>query len=109
MKNYGASVLRWRQLMAAMRAIVITATTATALCAVPFVAAAAPAHAISDAQILAGPGDYYPVVGQINRGTSVDLNRCLPDYSWCDVSFGPNRGWVYGEQVTSAHLDDPNQ
>ncbi|HKE38717.1 MAG TPA: SH3 domain-containing protein [Casimicrobiaceae bacterium] len=95
--------------MVILRATVITGTAATALYAVPLVAAAAPAYAITDAQVLAGPGDYYPVVGQINRGTAVDLNRCLPDYSWCDVSFGPNRGWVYGEQVTSAHLDDPNQ
>jgi len=95
--------------MVILRATVITGTAATALYAVPLVAAAAPAYAITDAQILAGPGDYYPVVGQINRGAPVDLNRCLPDYSWCDVSFGPNRGWVYGEQVTSPHLDDPNQ
>jgi uncharacterized protein YraI len=104
MENHGASMMRWRRLIVTWAA----GTMAAGLCVFSIDAAATRAYAVVDARILAGPGDDYPVVGQVNRGAAVDLNRCLPDFSWCNVSSGPHRGWVYGEQVTAAYRDNVN-
>ena len=86
-----------------MRATVIAATIAAALSAVPIGAGATSAYAIAGAQILAGPGNDYPIVGRLQSGAVVDVNGCLRDYSWCDVSFGPNRGWVHGRGLSSPY------
>jgi uncharacterized protein YraI len=52
----------------------------------------------------AGPHPDFPVVSVIPRATSVVLYGCLSDFFWCDVSYGPERGWVY-----SAYLSFPYQ
>ena len=92
-----------------MRARLIAGGIAAAACAVAIGATAAPAHAITDARVLAGPGDDYPVIGRLNRGAAVDASRCLPDYSWCYVISGSNYGWVYGDEVSSPYEYNPEQ
>lgn len=47
----------------------------------------------------AGPRVGYPVVVIIPAGTRVIVHGCLSDYSWCDVSFDGDRGWVYSSYV----------
>jgi len=78
-----------------MRRTLLAATIASIVMATPAVAFAARAYALSGAQIFSGPGSDYPVVAQLGSGLPVNVNGCVADYSWCDVSFGPNRGWVY--------------
>ena len=46
-------------------------------------------------QVFAGPGNDYPVVAQLARGVAVNVNGCLNDYSWCDVSIGANAMLTY--------------
>lgn len=48
----------------------------------------------------AGPDREYPLVAQLDEGTPLDVHACLDDWSWCDVSFDDNRGWVYAEGVS---------
>jgi uncharacterized protein YraI len=43
----------------------------------------------------AGPSVEYPVVNQIPPGIAVLINGCLDDWTWCDATVGPDRGWVY--------------
>jgi len=45
--------------------------------------------------VRAGPNRAYPLVTQLGPGAPVDVHGCLSDWSWCDVSFGDNRGWIY--------------
>jgi uncharacterized protein YraI len=45
--------------------------------------------------VRAGPNRDYPLVAQLYAGAPLDVQGCLSDWSWCDVSFGDNRGWVY--------------
>ena len=32
---------------------------------------------------------------------------CLSDYRWCDVSYGPNRGWVYAGFLSYTYQNRP--
>jgi uncharacterized protein YraI len=72
---------------------------------VPFLAALALALPLAaDAQqvayaayrldLRAGPDVRYPVVVVLPPGTQVVVQGCLNDWRWCDVSYGPERGWV---------------
>ena len=53
------------------------------------------AYATKPANVRAGPGREYPRVAQIPPGAPVEINGCVDDWTWCDVSFGPDRGWVW--------------
>jgi uncharacterized protein YraI len=57
----------------------------------------------SPADVYAGPDDSYPPVAQLEPETPVQVNGCLDDWSWCDVSFEDNRGWVYAPDITYAY------
>jgi uncharacterized protein YraI len=90
-----------------MRVTLIAGAIVTALSAVPINAAAAPAYATANIRIFAGPGNDYPAVGRLSVGAAVDVHGCLNDYSWCDVSFGPERGWVYGGDIATPYGNGP--
>lgn len=49
--------------------------------------------------LYAGPQAGYPVVEVLPPGATVGVYGCLDDYSWCDVSFGGYRGWVYSNYL----------
>ena len=47
----------------------------------------------------AGPDSGYPVVAQVRRGEGVELHSCLPDWTWCDVGFEGQRGWLRADKI----------
>jgi uncharacterized protein YraI len=55
---------------------------------------------LNGTEIFAGPGDEYPLVARLGPGVRVEVNGCISDYSWCDVFFGGNRGWVYAGELS---------
>jgi len=65
------------------------------LACVAGVAAAQNAVTARPASVHAGPDQSYPLVAHLDPGAPVLVNGCLDDWSWCDVSFGDDRGWVY--------------
>ena len=81
-----------------MRRLII-GCMAVAFSSMPAAAFAARAYTINGAQIFSGPGENYPVVAQLGNGVAVNVNGCLSDYSWCDINLGPNRGWVYAQDL----------
>ncbi|MGV8918858.1 MAG: SH3 domain-containing protein [Pseudomonas sp.] len=47
----------------------------------------------------AGPNQQYPVVQIYGPGSTVAVQGCLSDYSWCDVIAGASRGWIYADYL----------
>ena len=68
---------------------------ASVLLAVPVAVSAQEAYTVRSVSVRAGPDTSYPVVGGLGAGAPVEVFGCLDDWSWCDVGFGPDRGWVY--------------
>jgi len=57
-------------------------------------------------RVHAGPDRDYPLVAQIGPGQPLEVNGCLSDWSWCDVSFDDTRGWVYSTGLQYAYQGD---
>lgn len=70
-------------------------------------ASAQQAFTTRTAHVRAGPDRGYPLVATLPPGVSVYVNGCLGNYSWCDVSAGPNRGWVYARQLQYTYQGRP--
>ncbi len=84
-----------------MKNFVAPAAIALMLGAVPTLAPAQGtlAFTATDSQLFAGPSGDYPVVAVLGGGVQVAVQGCLPDYTWCDVTAGANRGWLYSGDI----------
>jgi len=58
-------------------------------------ASAQTAFTTKTVNVRAGPSRDYPLVARVPAGMEVGINGCLDDWTWCDVTFGLDRGWVY--------------
>ena len=85
------SGLRWRlaALVCMLLGLRLTAQAQTALSA-------------KVAHLRAGPSRDYPVVAVLAHGSELAVQGCLPDYSWCDVVAGAQRGWMYAANISYA-------
>jgi len=54
------------------------------------------------ANVRAGPDRSYPLVAQLGPGAPLRVMGCLDDWTWCDIAFDDNRGWVYGPYLLYA-------
>ncbi len=65
----------------------------------PLAAAAEEAFTVRDTDVFAGPSSEYPPIGQLPVNAGVEVFGCLADWSWCDVGFGADRGWIYAGDI----------
>ncbi len=78
-----------------MRYIVtIAALAAAGILSVPAAAQTKPSLATRAARLHAGPLIEFPVVRDVRRGATVGVHGCLDDWSWCDVTYRTDRGWI---------------
>jgi uncharacterized protein YraI len=70
------------------------------LLAVSAAAAAQNAVTTHPVSVYAGPDDSYPMVAQLDSDVPVEVMGCLDDWSWCDVTFEGNRGWLYAPDIS---------
>ena len=70
------------------------------LLVVSFAASAQDAFTTRSVNVRAGPDTSYPAVDVLGAGAPVHVMGCLDDWSWCDVAFGDNRGWVYSPYLS---------
>lgn len=68
---------------------------ALALAALPAIALAEDAFTMQQTDIYAGPSSDYPQIASLPPNTEVGVAGCLSDWSWCDVRFANDRGWIW--------------
>lgn len=51
-------------------------------------------YATSNANLRAGPDTGYPRVSTVPAGAALDIYGCVDDWSWCDVQWRGERGWM---------------
>lgn len=62
-----------------------------------------PGVTVRTTSMRAGPEGGYPLVRSVARGNRVNIYGCLDDRSWCDVSYGNDRGWVTGSDLAAEY------
>ena len=58
------------------------------------VAAQPNGYPISNVNLRAGPGTDFPVILTVQAQAPISILGCLGDYTWCDVVFEHDRGWM---------------
>jgi uncharacterized protein YraI len=79
-------------------ALVAAVVIATVIGAMQSKARAQPPRAngypITNVNLRAGPGVYYPAIVVVPTHAPIAILGCLGDYTWCDVYFQGSRGWM---------------
>jgi uncharacterized protein YraI len=73
---------------------------ATALVACMPAAAAETATTTSAVNVRSGPDRSLPTVTWLLSGARVTVVGCVPNWRWCDVIAGADRGWVYSRYLS---------
>lgn len=76
------------------------------LLAAASIAGAQNAYTSRPMNLRAGPDREYPMVAQLDAGAPLDVHGCLDDWSWCDVSFEGDRGWLYAGGISFVYQGD---
>lgn len=80
---------------------------ALTLAAAPAVSAATTAVAVTNVNLRAGPSTVYPAVTIVPTGAAITTFGCISGYSWCDIGFGPYRGWVAANYINVVYRGAP--
>jgi uncharacterized protein YraI len=48
----------------------------------------------ADANLRTGPDSGYPRIKAVPYGERVEIHGCINDWSWCDVEWRRDRGWM---------------
>ena len=91
--------MKIRILLLAAGAIAVSASAANAQ--------SYPARVTTAVYLRTGPDTGYPAAAVVPAGATVVVHGCLAGWSWCDVSWGPNRGWLAGMFLAAHYQNRP--
>jgi uncharacterized protein YraI len=63
-------------------------------------------RAFGGATLRAGPSHQYPQVATLSRGDGLQVHGCIADWSWCDVRWQQQRGWISAAMIEFDTRDD---
>ncbi len=89
-----------------MRMVLAAAITALPLIGMAGVSSAnatTVAETVTALNMRAGPATSYPIVTTLPAYAGVTLHGCNEGTTWCDVSWGADRGWVSASYITIAY------
>src|SRR4051812_32464657 len=66
------------------------------------------AYVAGSTELHAGPAFDYPTVDVVREGEGVVVHGCLRDFSWCDVGYRGDRGWIAADNL-QAEFDSRRQ
>lgn len=78
-----------------------------ALALLPAAAWAQFAYTNRDVNLRAGPNREFPLVMWVPGGVQVYVNGCIEGWTWCDVTVGDQRGWVYADFLSYDYYGQP--
>jgi uncharacterized protein YraI len=50
-----------------------------------------------------GPDESFPIVASIPSKEHMELEGCLQNWTWCDISWNGQRGWVSGHAIEAIY------
>lgn len=86
-----------------MKPSIASLLAAAAVSLAPAALAQTAAWTTTSVNLRAGPAGVYPIVAVLAPRTPVTVFGCVPDYLWCDVAAGPQRGWVYARNIAYSY------
>ncbi|MHA6344823.1 DUF1236 domain-containing protein [Roseivivax sp. CAU 1761] len=92
--------------MLSKKNVALSTTLIAGLLASPALAAMS-ASATTDLNFRSGPGPQYEIQGVIPAETAVDVNGCLENTEWCEVTFDGQTGWAYAAYLTTPVENEP--
>lgn len=84
-----------------MKRFVILAAFLLAAAATPAWSQSFFGYATANANLRAGPATGYPRVATVPAGARLQIFGCLDGWYWCDVAWGPERGWMSSGLIAS--------
>lgn len=78
----------------------LAAAALTAL-VLPTAAEAAEARITGNVNLRTGPGTQHYAIMVLPVGARVEVYGCLAGYTWCDIAWGNNRGWVSSRYLST--------
>ena len=77
-----------------------------AIAALPAAAFAEDAFTLQQTDIFAGPSSEFSPIASLPPNTELGVAGCLSDWSWCDVTFANDRGWVWAGDLGYPYQND---
>lgn len=90
-----------------LRALSMTLVAAGLSLAASPAAAATSGTATANVNLRAGPGTNYPVVITLPQSAPLTVHGCTSSTSWCDVTWGVERGWVAASYIYVSYQGSP--
>ncbi|SHI98693.1 SH3 domain-containing protein [Palleronia salina] len=65
------------------------------------------ANATTDLNLRTGPGPSFEIPGVIPADGAVEIERCIAEGAWCEVSYDGQTGWAYSQYLTATVDSEP--